>query len=430
MAKKKTIWKNRQGNICFRLEHHNRWWLIPCILIIMLIITCAVEYFFLGTYCIVIPSFFISLLVTYYSSLYSERKADGAILALLRKQLTSLVKKELAKMEDVHEVKRKIFYKYKSTYGVVEARSVLVLLSNKTVLEYQLYWNGGDEPYNELVTEARICTDSERIEFIHPRTMKDIIDGVRISDDNKLRIVLFGLLSASLIILIGLGWLVYVFGQKALLYFLIYIGTFTVLHIIQDFVKIRVFAKFVDLVMCPFIVVGILIKLAQPIITILAAFVGIPFIIGAITALVLVGIVKYGVLLERDTMAFISLTLTAILCVHSRSCTSWLIKHSPIKDKGNHRYEKFSEELALYVTDPKNYNLLFSLLYVVFLSCSAFCNIEYNSDLINKDADLVVMKSFLVYIAFNTMMQRSRETDINIKDLLRKILGQFEPDDK
>ena len=113
MAKKKTIWKNRQGNICFRLEHHNRWWLIPCILIIMLIITCAVEYFFLGTYCIVIPSFFISLLVTYYSSLYSERKADGAILALLRKQLTSLVKKELAKMEDVHEVKRKIFYKYK-----------------------------------------------------------------------------------------------------------------------------------------------------------------------------------------------------------------------------------------------------------------------------------------------------------------------------
>lgn len=64
----------------------------------MLIISCTVEYFWLGTYRIAIPSFSFCLLVTYYCSLYSERKADRAILALLRKQLTSIVKKELAKM--------------------------------------------------------------------------------------------------------------------------------------------------------------------------------------------------------------------------------------------------------------------------------------------------------------------------------------------
>lgn len=430
MAKKKTIWVNRQGNICFRLEHHNRWWLIPCILIVMLIVTCAVEYFLLGTYCIVIPSFFISLLVTYYSSLYSERKADRAILALLRKQLTSLVKKELAKMENVHEVKRKIFYKYRGTYGVVESRYVLVLLSNKTVLEYPLLWNGGDEPYDELMFEAQICTDSERIKFIRPRTIKDIIDGWRISDENKLRIVLFGLLSSSLIILIGLGWFVYVFGQKALLYFVIYMVTFTILHFIQHLVKIRVFSLIVDVVMFPLVVVGILIKLAQPVLTILAAFIGVPFFLGATAAVVLLGIGQYGVSLERHTMAFISLTLTAIICVHSRSCTCWMIKHSPIKDKGNHRYEKFSEQLAIYVTDPKNYNFLFSLLYVAFLSCSAFFNIEYNTDLINKETDLVIMKSFLVFIAFNTLMQRSRETNFNTKDLLGTVLELFEHDDK
>ena len=105
-----------------------------------------------------------------------------------------------------------------------------------------------------------------------------------------------------------------------------------------------------------------------------------------------------------------------------------MITHSPIKDNGNHLYEKFSEQLALYITEPQNYNFLFSLLYFVFLSLSAYYNIEYGTDLINKKVDLVFMKSFLVFLAFNTMMQRSQETIINTKDLLTKVLGLFEHD--
>lgn len=428
MAKKKTIWKNRQGNICFRYEHHSRWWIIPCIVVTILIIACLTEYFTLATYLAIIPSIFISLFVIYNCTLYSERQIDKAILDILKKELTTIVKKELAKRNNVYELKRKLFYKYKGTYGAVESRSVLVLLSDKTVLACPLLWNGGDEPYYELVTDVKLCLDRERIEFICPRTIKDIIGGFRVSDDNKLRIILFGLLFVSLSILIGIGWLVYVFGQTVLFYFVAFLGAITVLNILQDLVKNRLVSTLNNALFFPLVIIGFLVKLAHPIMVILGAFVGVPFFIVVAAMLSLMGVVQLGITIDQHTMVFISLTLTSILCVHSRNLTRWMITHSPIKDNGNHLYEKFSEQLALYITEPQNYNFLFSLLYVVFLSLSAYYNIEYGTDLINKKVDLVFMKSFLVFLAFNTMMQRSQETIINTKDLLTKVLGLFEHD--
>ena len=101
MAKKKTIWKNRQGNICFRYEHHSRWWIIPCIVVTILIIACLTEYFTLATYLAIIPSIFISLFVIYNCTLYSERQIDKAILDILKKELTTIVKKELAKRNKI-----------------------------------------------------------------------------------------------------------------------------------------------------------------------------------------------------------------------------------------------------------------------------------------------------------------------------------------
>lgn len=352
------------------------------------------------------------------------------MLEILRKPLTTLINSELARRKKVRELKRKLFYKYKGTYGAVESKSILVLLSDKTVLEYPILWNGGDEPYYELVVDVQICTDIERVEFIRPRTIKEIIEGIRISDDNKLRIMLFGLLFVSLSILIVFGWLIYIFGQIILLYFVFCIGAFVLLHIIHDHVRNRLLLKVLDVLLILFEVLCLLVKLIQPIMTILMAFVGVPCFIGAISLLVLLEIDQIGITLDWHSILFISLTLTAILCVYSRKLTQWMIKHSPVKDKGNHQYEKFAEQLALYVTEPQNYNFLFSLLYVVFISLTAFFNIEYETDLINKDIDFVIMKSFLVFLAFSTMMQRSRETDINTKELLTKVLGLFEHDER
>lgn len=429
MARAKTIWKNRQGNICFRFEYHGKWWIIPCVAVMLSVVVCAVEYFIFNTFLAIIPSILICLLATYVCAHRSERKADIAMLSFLRKKLNTLVHEELEKRKDVHETNRKLFTKCKGTYGEIEYRSVLVLLSDETLLEYPIRWHHGDESYYELETNALICTDCERIDYIRPRTVRDRIEGSKISDDNKLRIVLFGLLLVSLSILIGMGWLIYSFGIKALVYFLCYIFAFVALDVLQNKIKYRVLSAIIKTLFIPIVVVGYLIKMAQPMMTIFVSFVGVPFFIWAISTLVLKAAGQFGAALSVNTILFISLTLTAIICVHSQSFTRWMIKHSPIKDKGNHRYEKFTEDLALYMIDPKNYNFVFSLLYVIFLSCSAFCNIEYGSDFINKEVDLVIMKSFLVFLAFNTMKQKSRETEVNTKDLLVKVLGLFEHDE-
>ena len=73
------------------------------------------------------------------------------------------------------------------------------------------------------------------------------------------------------------------------------------------------------------------------------------------------------------------LTILEIICVHVPCIPQWLIKNLLFKDWKNHKYEKYKEQLALYVISPKNYNFLFSLLYATFLSINAFCQLEGHS---------------------------------------------------
>ena len=119
------------------------------------------------------------------------------------------------------------------------------------------------------------------------------------------------------------------------------------------------------------------------------------------------------------------LTTLEIICVHVPCITQWLIKNSLLKNRKNHKYEKYQEQLGLYVISPKNYNFLFSLLYVMFLSVNAFCQLEGHSYLFSADFDNAILKSFLVFLAFSAMKQKSKEMEINSKELLVNIKGLF-----
>ena len=50
---------------------------------------------------------------------------------------------------------------------------------------------------------------------------------------------------------------------------------------------------------------------------------------------------------------------------------------------------------------------------------------EYHSYLFSVDIDNAILKSFLVFIAFSTMKQKSKDVEINSKDLLEKIIGLY-----
>lgn len=425
MTRKKNIWKNKQGNVCFNFEYDSKWWVIPSIVIAMLVITCILEYILNGTCYGVIPSILFILFVADNCASYSENKADKALLSQIRSEITKLVRKELAKRIDVKEKNRRLYTKYRGTYGGVESQSVLILLSDNTILEFPLIWHGGDEPYYELQGNVRVSEDKEHRNKICGSRIRNRITNIHVSNENKLRFLLFGILLISLAVVASIVWLVCKYEQEVFKWLIGYIITFVVLGFIPNKLECKILHIIYNILFIPFNII----KLAQPVMTILVAFLGIPMIVFGIPFCFLRIISIWGTEFSLPSMFLISLTISAIACVHSRSFTCWLIKHSPIKDYGNHRYEKFSELLAIYITEPQNYNLVFSILYVVFLSCSAFYNIEYKTDFISEDADIVVLKSFLIFMAFNTMMQRSRETDINTEDLLAKVIGLFVHDD-
>lgn len=203
------------------------------------------------------------------------------------------------------------------------------------------------------------------------------------------------------------NWLVVNYKQDV--YIIGSIAIFLILSILQTETKHKVA-----------LTISTITQLAKPMLATLPFFI-IPILIGGITYILLL-FSKPMYNFSKATICLIILTIQAIVCVHSRSITSWLImKYMP--DMCGFK------QLTIYITEPKNYNFIFSFIYVLFLSCSTFCNIEYGTDLISKRADVVILKSFLIFMAFNTMMQKSRETAINTKDLLEKVLRLFEHND-
>lgn len=63
----------------------------------------------------------------------------------------------------------------------------------------------------------------------------------------------------------------------------------------------------------------------------------------------------------------------------------------------------------------------FSIIMVVYFSI-----IIYN--LISETFDAAMLKAFLVFIAFTNMRSKSREAEMDAKQLLKKTMGLFEHD--
>lgn len=116
--------------------------------------------------------------------------------------------------------------------------------------------------------------------------------------------------------------------------------------------------------------------------------------------------------------------------IHAPNIVQRIIKKSPFKNWENHKHEAYHEDLAVYISSSKNFNFIFSTLYAIFLATNAFCQLEYHSFLFSADIDNAILKSFLVFLAFTAMKQKSKNVDINTKDLLKKIIGLFSHDEQ
>ena len=140
------------------------------------------------------------------------------------------------------------------------------------------------------------------------------------------------------------------------------------------------------------------------------------------TIIVLSSIFLFSVNLSMETSVFIVLTLGSIIGTYGERYIQWMFKKGPFRNWENHKYEEFQEELALYVVQKSNIIFFIYFSYLLYLFISNFILIQYNKPLITVAIDNAVLKSFLVFLAFSNMINKSKEVDMEAKSLLGKII--------
>lgn len=128
--------------------------------------------------------------------------------------------------------------------------------------------------------------------------------------------------------------------------------------------------------------------------------------------------------LSWHTILFLVLTIGAILSVYGTKIIHRLIrKYSPLKDWGEHKYQAVQIKLALYILNKSNTNFLLYAIYFIYLTLSGFLQIQYQRPLISTDIDNAILKSFLVFMAFSSMLQQAKKVQFKLKELFSQMVA-------
>lgn len=218
-------------------------------------------------------------------------------------------------------------------------------------------------------------------------------------------------------------WIVGVF----LLYFLLFEGV--------CFINKRFKSKSTQVVkqilLFPVIALKFMLDIAKPAVYVLMSLFYMILVGFAVPFSILTGLnLLFNWSLNSETMLFIAFALGSILSVHLSKIMQSLICKIPPLNQGEHKFQLFGRDLAKYILHPRNLSFLFFLLYFIYLSVSGFIQLQYNGFLISKEIDAAILRAFLVFIACTNMISKSREVDIQAKDLLKRMLClMFEHDE-
>lgn len=181
----------------------------------------------------------------------------------------------------------------------------------------------------------------------------------------------------------------------------------------------------------PLAIVFFLISFVQPFITIVGTYFFVAMFGFGVPALLLYGLnhaLNLGLLPE--SIGFIAIAVGSILCSNSYGLTKMIVRWSPLRNNGEHRYEGFREKLAYYLIQPNNVVFLLYLVYFVLLAITGFMHIQYGKSLITEGYDAAILKAFLVFIAFTNMKTKAQNSDLDTQELLKQTLGLFVHDDE
>lgn len=425
-----TRWINASGKVCFRFserEPFERAWIIVAISFILIAIV-GVEYLVNRSYFSLFPIVIIqSLALLWWVSL--PMKANEAVVEqTVHDILDDIVKKD-AEVKGVSVKKSFVHYDTKGTYAIVTGIYFLVLLDNGDVWEYPIIYHKPTESERGFYEceETYIVSENQRhIQAIHPRRLSRFINKLDLSDKTKLGLLWLAIFIVSGVLFSFFCWLFF----KLKLWALLLIGVCICLIAFMFYLGRKAKGKTVENV-ASFLssVFVMLTEMTKPFTIVLGTFLFVFVFLFGILTLVLKGVDYVGWLaLKPETIVFVVISLGSILCSNHR-VTKAIIRHSPMKNWGNHSFESCREQLAVYLVHPSNVVFLIYMTYFIFLAVSGFLQIQCGRYLISEGFDASILKAFLVYIAYTNTKKKASGMELDVSELLKGTLRLFERDE-
>ena len=398
---------------------------------ILCVFVFGLEKCILGTELSLIPITFLFLAVFLWWIDLPVRHNEPIIKKTVH-EIMDLVVYEDAKAAGVEVVKSIVYHDKKGTYGIVEASNLLVLLSNKEVWEYPIIYHGPNndrDAYFECEKKYSLSENQTHIKKINPDRWKGFLGLFKLSDKSFLGVLLIVILVIGGLSFAGFVWLLENFKWWYLLVIVGYICVYSFTEWIYSELPCNLLNVIRYVASFPLAVTYLLFEIGMPFVTIIGTYLFVVLFAFGVPALLLIGLGKTDMIVLRlETIVFIVFSLGSIICSNYHSMTKWIIRHSPLQDWGNHRYESYRQELADYLIHPSNIVYALYLVYFLFLAISGFVQIQDGGYLISEGGDAAVIKAFLVFIAFTNMRSKQKDAQMDVKELLQKTLLLFEHD--
>lgn len=421
-------WTSHKGNECFTIPKKRNfvklWLIIVAVLIAAAI--CGTEYIVWGSHSLFTPVIVMLLLFFLWWADIPIRKRDSIISETVHEIMDEMVESDAIK-EGGKVINSIVYHDFKGSYGIVELSWLLVCLDNGDVWEYPLVYHETEKcgAYFECVRRHVASKNRIHISMVTPKRTNSILESQVLSEKAKLWLFIVVILFCGSFSFAVFYWLIF----KLKWWTLVMIGGYTLLYSATEWLvkkrKTPNAALVRRIVSIPKEIAYLFVGSMQPFIAIVGTYFVVVLFTFGVPAIVLTMLNKMGIYtLKPETITFVVVSLGSVLC-STYPVTKYVIQHSILRDRGNHEYEKYSEQMALYIVHPSNMVFVVYFVYLLFLAITGFLLIQDDGYLISSGFDTAILKAFLVYIAYANMLLKAKAAEIDAKELLKKTMKLF-----
>ena len=170
----------------------------------------------------------------------------------------------------------------------------------------------------------------------------------------------------------------------------------------------------------------VIMELTKPTLGILSAYL-FAMVMSWIPALIIVGV--YTIFAEKPPMEltmFICVGISTILLSnHTEFIKKILLKYGIWSVWDKNAGQRDFVVMGQFVLQSGNVHFIISLSYVVFLVMYALQSILEYEPILTPSLDNAILKAFLVYIAYTTMVQRYSKQEMSMKGMIIEVLKMY-----